>query len=410
MIRGWCPGALRPVPAGDGLIVRLRLSCGILDAGLAQKIAAWSRQWGNGQIDLSNRANLQLRGVSVGFLPALQDALADAGLLDGSAAGEAVRNVIASPLAGIDPDGIVDIRPIVAALEQRLSSEPALHALPGKFGFAIDDGGRFGLGDVSVDVRFVARPGPRFVVHLAGCHNVFGPFPLDAVADVAVAIAKAFLRHPHARRMRDVAADGIVRAAALPSVDDGDGLANHTLGHDTIGRAVSRRHEYLLGAQLLGTAAFLGVGLPFGRITARDLAELAAAPCELRLTPWRAILVPVGSVTKAHALAAQLASDAFILDPADPRRRIAACTGAPGCGQGSTATRDDAAALAAGLPSGSGIAVHVSGCTKGCAHPHAAPVTLVGRDGRYDLVRDGPASSPPLLRGLTVAQVAEHLR
>ena len=69
---------LRPMESGDGLIVRLRLTGGIVDVPLAQRIARWSSRWGNGQIDLSSRGNLQLRGLSIQHLPALHDALAEA--------------------------------------------------------------------------------------------------------------------------------------------------------------------------------------------------------------------------------------------------------------------------------------------------------------------------------------------
>jgi precorrin-3B synthase len=134
----------------------------------------------------------------------------------------------------------------------------------------------------------------------------------------------------------------------------------------------------------------------------------AAGARELRLTPWRAMLIPLPSLAAAQTLSAVLSG--FILDPDDRRRRVAACPGAPACAQATTATRDDAAMLAAHLPAGSGVSVHVSGCEKGCAHPHAAPITLVGRNGRYDLVRDGAASAAPALRGLTAAQAAEYLR
>ncbi|MEA2726013.1 MAG: precorrin-3B synthase, partial [Acetobacteraceae bacterium] len=57
-----------------------------------------------------------------------------------------------------------------------------------------------------------------------------------------------------------------------------------------------------------------------------------------------------------------------------------------------------------------GIVIHVSGCEKGCAHPGSAAVTLVARDGRYDLVRDGPASGLPVLRGLTLEQASDQIR
>jgi precorrin-3B synthase len=395
-IRGWCPGALRPMQSGDGLIVRLRITGGILPLGLAADIATWSRRWGNGQIDLSNRANLQLRGLSDHHLPALHDALTNAGLLDDDPAAEAVRNVVASPLAGLDPTAVIDIRPVTASLERRLTLDQALRALPGKFGFAIDDGGLLGLEDVPADVRFEACPGSGFTVRLAGSPEAFDPCEPCAVPDVAAAIGRAFLRHPGARRMHDLPAASIARDA----------------GFGITAASPARRCQDFLGVQALGDGAFLGIGLPFGRIAAEDLAGLAGSAAaagarDLRLTPWRATLIPLPSLAAAHSLSAALRG--FILDSNDARRRIAACPGAPACSHATTATRDDAAILAAHLPAGSGIAVHLSGCEKGCAHPHAAPTTLVGRGGRYDLVRNGAASARPALHGLTATQAAEYL-
>jgi precorrin-3B synthase len=374
--------------SGDGLIVRLRLTNGICTAALAHQIAHWSRQWGNGQIDLTNRANLQLRGLSARHLPALQAALAHASLLDATPAAEAVRNVIAGPLAGLDPTAILDTRPIAAALEHRLTTDPTLHALPGKFGFAIDDGGLFPLDTVPADVRFEAHPGPAFTIHLAGSPTQFGPCAPAAVPDIAAGIAHAFLRHPNTPRMRDLPAEaiGLIPAPASPP----------------------RTTHPHLGAHRLGSIAFLGIGLPFGRITADDLASLATQT--LHLTPWRAILIPLPTLSDAHALAGALNPEALILDPNDPRRRIAACPGAPACIQATTPTRRDAATLAARLPLGPGIALHLSGCQKGCAHPAPAPVTLVARNGRYDLIRNGTAASSPTLHGLTPDQAASHLK
>ncbi len=161
-VRGWCPGALRPMQSGDGLIVRLQ----------ADRRHCRCRDWQSGSP--AGRAN----GATVrstcpaeaicncaaspsGTCPTLHDALAEAGLLDGSAAGEAVRNVVSSPLAGLDPAAVLDIRPIAKSLEQRLATDPRCTACLHKFGFAVDDGGLLGLAGVPADVRFVACPNGR---------------------------------------------------------------------------------------------------------------------------------------------------------------------------------------------------------------------------------------------------------
>jgi precorrin-3B synthase len=59
---------------------------------------------------------------------------------------------------------------------------------------------------------------------------------------------------------------------------------------------------------------------------------------------------------------------------------------------------------------GSGIVLHISGCAKGCSHARPAALTLVGRNGRYDLIHNGVASDPPALPGLTISQATEHVR
>jgi precorrin-3B synthase len=140
------------------------------------------------------------------------------------------------------------------------------------------------------------------------------------------------------------------------------------------------------------------LGLPFGQADAASFARLAELAGQVRTTPWRALYLP------GHHDPAPFAAAGFITDRADPRRTIAACPGAPTCASGTVPARVDAALLAAQGLTG----LHVSGCSKGCAHPRAA-VTLVGRAGRYDLVLDGRAADSPSFTGLTLAEAAGHL-
>lgn len=418
--RGWCPGALRPMPTGDGLLVRLRITGGIVPATLARAVADCARNFGNGLVDLSARANLQLRGVSEATLPGLTERLSELGLLDSDPEGEAVRNVIASPLAGLDPTAVLDIRPIVTALEARIAGDRGLRRLPQKFGFLVDDGGALGLPDLSMDVRFeaVGSPmGPRFEVALGGTAAAARPVGSCAPADVpkvAAALARAFLARggtgPDApRRMRDLLG-GREQARRDLLTDLESALLRPPASRaehpdDPAGRRIP---VPVLGPNRAGDLAYLGLAAPFGRLSAGGLDRLAATAegfgnGESRLTPWRAVLLP--GVVSPSASAGL--GPGFILAEDDPRRRVAACPGAPGCANGSTPTQDDGAALAplAARLAASGIALHVSGCRKGCALPGPAPVTLVGRDGRYDLVREGAAADAPVRLGLTLAEV-----
>ena len=410
--KGWCPGALRPMLSGDGYLVRLRISGGVVSAVAARAIADCAQRYGNGLLDLSARANLQLRGVQEASLPALVEALQVHGLIDESAAAEAVRNVLASPLAGLSPDAAFDIRPHVQALEQRLASNVALHGLPSKFGFIVDDGGGLSLASIGADIRFLAlhdQSAPRFLVSLAGCDEAA---LIEAVElpDVAARLAVAFMNEarkcetPPRRMGALIASRGaavIWRAAGLAPTPQTPRAATppQPLGHHS-----------------LVASGFLGLGFPFGRVSAQDLAWLADmaqahGAGEMRLTPWRAILLPGVDAKAARDILSQ-ASDAFITDPNDARLAVIACPGAPACASADAPTQEDALSLAplARTLSPAGVTLHVSGCAKGCARPRASAVTLVARAGLYDLITQGRASDTPVQEGLDLTACRATLR
>jgi precorrin-3B synthase len=403
---------------GDGLLVRLRITGGIIPARLARDLTDAARRFGNGLFDLSARSNLQMRGLTEGSLPALTDRLRALGLLDDDPAAESVRNVLASPLAGRDPTALLDIRPVIHALERGLVEDAALHALPGKFGFLVDDAGLPSLAGVSADVRFEAfrtSDGVAFAVQAGGDARSARPVTTcrpEEVTDVARALALAFLAYRNngpspARRMAALAdrlgAQALAAAAGLT-------------WRDPFRQSDRPLPVTPLGSWTSGKLPVFGVGAPFGRWRAEDLADLADIAerdglGELRLTPFRAILLPGVSPDVAARLTRELA-DGFIVSADDPRLAVAACPGAPACANGTTPTHEDALALAEvarGL-SPSGVTVHVSGCAKGCARQEKTAVTLVGRDGRYDLVLSGTAADAPTRTGLGRAEMQAVLR
>jgi precorrin-3B synthase len=129
---------------------------------------------------------------------------------------------------------------------------------------------------------------------------------------------------------------------------------------------------------------------------------------DIRLTPWRALIVTGLDRARAEDLAAALVRQGFILDPADRRLAVVACAGAPACPNAARPVQAEALAFAASIPAGRGIVLHVSGCEKGCAHG-AAPVTLVAREAGYDVIEGGKAADAPAHRAQSGEAVAMHL-
>ncbi|UXU75982.1 MULTISPECIES: precorrin-3B synthase [unclassified Paracoccus (in: a-proteobacteria)] len=366
-IKGWCPGALRPMQSGDGLILRIRPPNGRLLPAQVRAIAEVSARLGNGLIDLTQRAHLQLRGLDAQGHALAIATLGGLGLLDDSPAAEARRNVLLNPFAA--PGG--PAWRLAAELSRRLAAGDAPD-LPGKFGFAVDLAPPL-LAEAPADIRLIPRD-LGWTVHPDGADwHLAGA---DPVAE-ALALARWFITRNGTRRgrMRDLAA----RAPRPPGARPGPPP-----------QAGPRPQPGALPQGRL-------LGFAFGQITAAQLAAIAAP---LRLTPWRMLLIEGGAEAGARILGA-------IEAPGDPLLRSHACTGAPGCPQARGTTRDLARALAPLAPG----SLHVSGCAKGCAQPAACDLTLVATaPGRYDLIRRGRAGDPPCRRDLDPAALTNLIR
>ncbi|WP_202234684.1 precorrin-3B synthase [Actinacidiphila reveromycinica] len=151
-----CPGALRLHPADDGALARVRIPGGVLDAAQAERLGEAARRFGDGDVHLTSRGNVQLRGLDAGCGAELAQLLGAAGLLP-SATHERVRNVVASPLSGLDGRGHLDVGDWLRELDGLLCGSPAAAALSGRFLFALDDG-RGDVAALAPDVTLRAAP------------------------------------------------------------------------------------------------------------------------------------------------------------------------------------------------------------------------------------------------------------
>jgi precorrin-3B synthase len=391
--------------SGDGYLVRLRFSCGILSSDEARAIALLAQRYGSGLIDLTRRGNLQIRGVSEKQIPGLQAELLARNLI-AAEAGD-IPAVIASPLAGRDPDALRDIRPLVRELEAHLAADPRARDLPAKFCIAIMDGGSFPLHDLSADIAFEAceQDGAvLFAVRIAD-RDVLGSIATDQIAATALAIAAAFTRlskrsSGRAPRLADVVeeigVDALVQACPGLSVRWAAAKAPRPVADG--GPCPGEKAVGGIADDVFGVAAAFGWLHADQLALLSDLAEHHAIG-ELRLTPWRAILIPAIASGAVGSVQAECARAGLITDPADGRRRVAACPGAPACSSASVATRHLATVLGPLL--GGRDTLHVSGCSKGCASSAASSVALIGRDGCFDLVRNGKVMDAPVLFGLS---------
>ncbi|NSY40003.1 precorrin-3B synthase [Leisingera sp. ANG59] len=360
-VYGWCPGALRPMMSGDGLVVRVRAPLGKLSAAQARGVARLSDEFGNGLLDISARANLQMRGILEDAHEDLIAGLRGLGLIDKDANAEARRNVLLSPFWSEGDD----THAITANLSAALTAAADL-ALPGKFGFAVDCGETPVLQDTAADIR-IERSGDSLILRADGSETGKTVTRESAVPE-ALALARWFVETGGVTDGRGRMKPHVAKGTTLP--------AGHTTPRIKTGFTAKP------GPASAGTLA----ALEFGQMPAATLAQLAVYG-DIRLTPWRALLV--------EGAASLPPLPGLILEATDPRLQVIACTGAPGCMQALSATRDLARQLAPHVPAGTRL--HISGCTKGCACPGAAPLTLTATaKDEFSLIRNGTAADQPL--------------
>ncbi|MDK4197884.1 precorrin-3B synthase [Pseudomonas sp. HR1] len=389
-----CPGLLRIVPARDGGLCRVKLPGGRLTSAQARAIAAASARWASGVLELTNRANLQLRGVRQDGAAALVAELQAADLGPSDPAADDVRNLLLSPSAGRDPQQLRDVRPLAAELLALLEGDRRLHGLSAKFALQLDGGEALARLDHPHDVWLSARA-EGYVLGLAGT-PLDRPVGLIAPGQEVATITRLLHRFldlagPEQHRMRQLLAQRPV--------------AELLAGLDLLPTPVTARAPadaaLRLGSHQQRQAGFNWIGAQpaLGRLPATSLAAVADLAerhgnGDLHLTPWQGLLLPDVPVEQAPELLAALKLLDLTTDPAAPLARLVACTGSQGCAKGRADTKGDALRLAERLPAG--VEVHLSGCPRSCALAGQAPHTLLAMaPGRYDLfVRDATQPGP----------------
>ncbi|ARF73964.1 cobalamin biosynthesis protein CobG [Kitasatospora albolonga] len=395
-----CPGTLRLHPADDGALARVRIPGGVLDPGRADALLAAAERFGDGELHLTSRGNVQLRGLGTGCGGELAALLTDAGLLP-SAAHERARNIVASPLAGLD--GSPSLGAWLGELDRLVCASPAAAALSGRFLFALDAGG----GDVDAlgaDVTVIAG-GPDALLRIGAEDEVFRLPSSDEAPRAALLAAEAFLRAAHdsgAWRVKDLPDD--VRTELVRTIGPATGPAVHRPRPRP--RKAPAPAPGPVGTKAIpapvGTTAALSVDVPLGRLAPaqwRLLTETAKRyGGELRLTPWRGIIVP-GPFPRQEAADAlrALSAAGLITAPDSPWTGVGACIGHPGCAKSLSDVRAEAGA-AVGPPGR--LPVYWSGCERRCGHPHGEWIDVVATpDGhRISHVRGERRDAPTTVR------------
>ncbi|GBR57902.1 cobalamin biosynthesis protein precorrin-3B biosynthesis protein CobG [Acetobacter senegalensis DSM 18889] len=372
-VKGWCPGLFAPMQAKDGWLVRVRPAFGRITAAQAVFLAQIAEREGNGLICLTNRASLQLRGFSHANALRFPELAVLAGLGMANPEHEKRLALLASPLAGCDPSCAPDTLECAAALRAALCHANNLSALPDKFGFAVDGGGLFSVGLLKADITLQANGAGLWSVVCGNQKSKSAS--VQAAVELAIKLAQAFIAIPKSKR-----------PARYPETGKMLFQAVNEQGNPVEVLAADAPDSALLAGKI-GQALY-ALNAPLGILTSAMLRSCANHARNgdgiLRLTPWHSIIL--------HGLSCPPHVAGMVDTSTNPILRVSACMGNAGCAQAEGATQALAKKLAYSLKAEESL--HVSGCSKGCAHPAKASWTVVAAQNGYGLICNGTASGP----------------
>ena len=394
-------------------MLRLRLPNGILTSGQMRKLAEILRPYGqDGVADITTRQNLQLRGLPIEDMPQVLRQLKEVGLTSIQSGMDNVRNITGSPLAGIDPDELIDVRGLTRKVQDMVTNNgegnPSFSNLPRKFNIAI-----CGCRDNSVhaeinDLAFV----PAFKEGKLGFNVLVGGFfsarrcaeaiGLDVWVDprdvVPLCEAVLLVYRDHGLRANR-------QKARLRWLIDEWGLekfrvaVEQQIGHP-LPRAAEKDEVVWHKRDLLGVHAqkqlglnFVGLHVPVGRLNVPEMRELARlaevyGSGELRLTVEQNVLIPNVPDSRVGPLLQEPLLKKFSPNPGPLQRGLVSCTGNQFCNFALIETKNRAVALMeeleAELEIPQTVRIHWTGCPNSCGQPQVADIGLMGTTVRKD--------------------------
>ncbi|MEG4422404.1 precorrin-3B synthase [Microcoleus sp. LAD1_D5] len=400
-----CPGLFYGSQARDGVLSRMRIPGGILNAQQCQTIADLADQYSTGCLQVTNRANLQIREVNSEIVAEVWNRLQELGIASRRVEVDPIRNIMASPTAGIDRQQLLDTRPLVKAWDDYLQTHPELSELSPKFSIGLDGGESVSIQALRNDILLAAEGLSTqsqifFRLHLNGDTGIL--IQESQCISVLAALASTYLEYTKNRpridgkkpRLRHLLADWGAESYLervqqnLPFLWQFTSCTFPKNSQDASSEKSITHHRHLgIYPQQQSGFSYMGIALPLGRLESKQLRNLAnlsqkLASGTVRLTPWQNLLISDIPNSQLFEVKKQVADLGLHYSATGLDSCLVACAGSSGCASAATDTQSHALAMARDLAQkltiDQPINIHFSGCEKSCAQHRPIDITLVG--------------------------------
>ena len=403
-------------PASDQFMCRLRIPGGQVKSFQLRELAKISQDLTTGYIQITTRANFQLRNFEPKNAPALLDRIQAIGLTSRGSGADNIRNITCSPTAGFDPYELIDTLPLAKELGQYIINHREFYNLPRKFNIAFDGGGLIssvedtndiGLRAVKIATGSEQIPaGVYFRVALGGAtgHKSFASdagvlVKPDEVIKVTAALTRVFIANGNRSNRKKARLKHLLEKWTLEQYV---GETEKLLGYELIKAPLNAAGEYETEAKPMRTDVphshigvfpqqqsgmnYVGVGIPVGQITQKQMYRLADladnyGSGEVRLTVWQNLVIPNVPDAYVETVKKALVKTGLYWEQSNVKSGFIACTGSSYCKFASSNTKGDALKMMQYLDKkvklDQPINVHLTGCPHSCAQHYMGDIGLL---------------------------------
>lgn len=392
-------------PVKDAFMSRLRIPGGVLKSHQLRELARIAQELTSGYVQVTTRANLQMRLIQAKDAPEFLQRIQAMGLHTRGAGGDNIRNLTMNPTAGIDPVELIDVQPFVQQLGQLIINDRAFYNLPRKFNIAYDGGGLIGSVEDTNDIGVKAvKLGEEVVFRIAlgGAtgHKSFARdlgvvVPPAEINKVVVAIVRVFIEkgcrtnRKKARLKHLLETMSFDEYLALVEKKLGKQLrrapydlaqmrwASQELAHSHVGDFPQKQKGF----------SYVGATCPVGNITPKqmlrvaELAELYGSG-EVRLTVWQNFIIPNVPEAFVPTLKKALDKAGLPTKQSNLASGVIACTGNSYCKFAQANTKGHALEVIKQLEKkialDQPVNIHVTGCPNSCAQHYMGDIGCLG--------------------------------
>ena len=402
-------------PAHDAYMCRLRIPGGVVHSFQLRELAHISKTLTTGYIQVTTRANFQLRNIDAKNTVSLLRRIESVGLSSQGSGGDNIRNITCSPTAGIDRGELIDTLPLAKELGDYIRNHREFYDLPRKFNIALDGGGSISAAEDSNDIGWTATrlgegineipAGVYFRVALGGAtgHESFATdlgvvVPAKQVVRVTGALLRVFIANGNRMNRKKARLKHLLETWSLEKyLEETEKLLGYALLRaplsEGVGEQVPNSREESKGHPQVGVFAqrqeglnYVGVSVPVGQLTPKQLIKIADltdmyGTGEIRLTIWQNLLIPNISEADIPGVTKALVKMGLDWKPSNVKTGFIACTGSQYCKFASSDTKGNALELMKYLDKrhelDEPINVHLTGCPHSCAQHYMGDIGLL---------------------------------